>query len=78
MNKSFTLPPSLPPSLPASNRDVVTPKANPKLSKGTKRGMMGHIAVVAIAKPKEMRMKPASQLWREGGRKEGREGGREG
>jgi len=37
--------------------------------------MMGHIAAVAIAKPKEMRMKPASQLWV---REEGREGGREG
>ena len=50
----------------------MTPKASPRLSKGTKRGIMGHVAAVAIAKPKEMSMKPASQL----GRREG-EGGRE-
>jgi hypothetical protein len=35
--------------------------------------MMGHMAAVAIANPKEMRMKPASQLGREGGREKGKE-----
>jgi hypothetical protein len=41
---------------------VVTPKANPRLSNGTKSGIKGHIAAEAKANPKEMRTKPTSQL----------------
>jgi|SRR6056297_363116 len=52
----------LPFSSPVSNRDVVTPKANPRLSNGTKSGIKGHIAAEAKANPKEMRTKPTSQL----------------